>query len=78
MRYVGGVFIEGFGEWRLEPLGHAARVSYRLVARANVWLVFCLGKLMNLAGVHSRSMREVLKSLRHVLDQKQPGTNVGQ
>jgi hypothetical protein len=40
--------------------------------------VFRLGKLMNLAAVHSRSMREVLKSLRHVLDQKQPGTSVGQ
>lgn len=77
MRYVGGL-IEGVGEWRLEPLGQQTRVSYRLDARANGWLVFCLGKLMNLAGVHSRSMQEVLKSLRHVLDQKQPGTNVGQ
>jgi uncharacterized protein YndB with AHSA1/START domain len=77
MRYVGG-FIEGVGEWRLEPLGQQTRVSYRLDARANGLLVFCLGKLIDLAGAHSRSMQEILKNLRHVLDQKQPGTDVGQ
>jgi hypothetical protein len=71
-------FSGGFGEWRLEPLDQQTRVSYRLDVRANGWLVFCLGKLIDLAGVHSRSMQEVLKSLRHVLDQKKPGTNVGQ
>ena len=77
MRYLGG-FIEGFGEWRLEPLGTQTRVSYRLEVQAHGWLVFCLGKVMNLAGVHSRSMREVLKNLKHVLDQNPLGTNVGQ
>lgn len=77
MRYLGG-FIEGFGEWRLEPLGAQTRVSYRLEVQAHGWLVVCLGKVMNLAGVHSRSMRKVLKNLKHVLDQNPLGTNVGQ
>jgi len=77
MRYGGG-FIEGFGEWRLEPLGEQTRVSYQLEVQAHGWLVFCLGKVMNLAGVHSRSMQEVLKNLKHVLDQNPHRTNVGQ
>jgi uncharacterized protein YndB with AHSA1/START domain len=77
MRYGGG-FIEGFGEWRLEPLGAQTRVSYQLEVQARGWLVFCLGKVMNLASVHSRSMQEVLKNLKHVLDQNPHRTNVGQ
>jgi len=77
MRYGGG-FIDGFGEWRLQPLGAQTRVSYQLEVQAHGWLVFCLGKVMNLAGVHSRSMREVLKNLKHVLDQNPHRTNVGQ
>ena len=77
MRYGGG-FIDGFGEWRLEPLGAQTRVSYQLEVEAHGWLVYCLGKVMNLAGVHSRSMREVLKNLKHVLDQNPRRTNVGQ
>ncbi len=69
MQYFGG-FIDGFGEWRLEPRGRDTRVIYRLEARAHGWLVVLLGKMFNLAHVHSRSMQTVLKNLKHALDQK--------
>ncbi len=70
MRYFGG-FIDGFGEWRLEPLGQETRVIYRLEAKAHGWLVVLLGKVLNLARLHSRSMQAILKNLNHVLDRKQ-------
>ena len=41
MRYFGG-FIDGFGEWSLEPLGQETRVIYRLEAQAHGWLVVLL------------------------------------
>lgn len=69
MRYFGG-FIDGIGEWRLEPLGEKTRVIYTLEARAHGWLVVLLGKMFNLGQIHSRSMQAVLQDLKRVLDQK--------
>lgn len=70
MRYFGG-FIEGIGEWRLEPCGAHTRVSYRLEAHAHGWLVVLLGKVLDLAGLHSRAMQAVLQNLGQVLEQQQ-------
>ncbi len=69
MRYFGG-FIDGFGEWQLEPRGGETRVIYRLEVRACGWLVALLGKMFNLGQIHSRSMQTVLQNLKHVLDRK--------
>lgn len=66
MRYFGG-FIDGFGEWRLEPVGQQTRVIYQLDVQAHGWLVVLLGKVLNLARLHSRSMQTVLENLRHAL-----------
>lgn len=62
MRYFGG-FIEGFGEWLLEPRGSETRVIYHLEVQAHGWLVLLLGKVLNLADLHSRQMQAVLKNL---------------
>ncbi len=70
MRYFGG-FIEGVGEWRLEPLGHETRVIYCLEVEARGWLVAMLSKALNLAQIHSRFMQAVLQNLANVLDRKQ-------
>jgi uncharacterized protein YndB with AHSA1/START domain len=70
MRYFGG-FIDGFGEWCLEPLGQETRVIYRLEAQAHSWLVALLGKVLDLGRLHSRSMRDVLRNLNDVLVRKQ-------
>jgi uncharacterized protein YndB with AHSA1/START domain len=69
MRYFGG-FVDGLGEWRLEPLGQKTRVTYRLDATASGWLVVLLGKVLDLARLHSRPMQEVLRNLSNELDQK--------
>lgn len=63
MRYVGG-FIEGRGEWTLEPLGRETRVTYRLDVRAQGRLVVLLGRVLDLAALHSRLMRSILANLR--------------
>lgn len=76
MRYFGG-FVDGFGEWRLEPRGGETRVIYRLEARAHGWLVVLLGKMFNLGQIHSRSMQAVLQNLKDALDQKQRLTSAG-
>jgi carbon monoxide dehydrogenase subunit G len=70
MRYFGG-FIDGVGEWRLEPLGQETRVIYRLEVEARGWLVALLGKVLNLARIHSRSMQTILQNLASALDRKQ-------
>jgi uncharacterized protein YndB with AHSA1/START domain len=69
MRYFGG-FIDGFGEWRLEPLDQETRVTYRLEVEAHGWLVVFLGKTLDLARLHSRSMQTVLQNLNLFLDRK--------
>ncbi len=63
MRYLGG-FVEGSGEWILEPIGDRTRVTYRLEVAARGRLVRLLGKLIDLSAIHSRSMKKVLLNLR--------------
>ena len=77
MRYFGG-FIEGFGEWLLEPLGLDTRVIYRLEVNAHGWLVVRLGKMLDLAQIHSRSMQTILHNLNHALERKQHPSTKGQ
>lgn len=67
LRYFGG-FIDGVGEWQLEPLGQETRVVYRLEVEVRGWLVVLLGKVLNLARIHSRFMQSVLHNLDDVLD----------
>ena len=76
MRYFGG-FVDGFGEWRLEPHEGETRVIYRLEVRAHGWLVALLGKMFNLGQIHSRSMQAVLQNVKHVLDQRQHAASEG-
>lgn len=77
MRYFGG-FIDGFGEWLLAPQGQDTCVIYRLEVNAHGWLVVLLGKVLDLARLHSRSMESILQNLNHVLDAKQHCTKKGQ
>lgn len=77
MRYFGG-FIDGVGEWRLEPSGQETRVIYTLEVEANGWLVALLGKVLNLSRIHSRSMQTILQNLANVLDRKQHPAMQGQ
>jgi hypothetical protein len=62
MRYHGDL-IEGSGVLRLEASGGGSRVTYELDVRARGWLVAFLARFMDLGSVHSRQMREVLRSL---------------
>lgn len=66
MRYGDG-FIDGWGEWRLAPVGTGTRVTYVLDVQAHGWLVTCLGKCLNLGNIHSRSMQTILHRLNAVL-----------
>jgi uncharacterized protein YndB with AHSA1/START domain len=77
MRYFGG-FIEGFGEWRLEPVGPDTRVIYWLEVNAHGWLVVLLGKMFDLPKIHSRSMQTILHNLKHLLEKKQHLSTKGQ
>lgn len=77
MRYFGG-FIEGFGEWRLEPLGQETRVIYKLEAKAHGWMAVLLGKVLNLGQIHSRSMQLVLQNLSQELDRNRHDAEYGQ
>lgn len=69
MRYFGGL-VDGVGEWQLESQGQETRVSYRLEVQAHGWLVLLLGKVLNLARIHSRSMQTVLQNLRREVGQQ--------
>lgn len=67
MQYFGG-FIEGTGEWRLEPLGPNTQVQYTLDVQAAGRLVAWIGKVIPLGRVHSYQMQQVLRNLeREVL-----------
>lgn len=66
LRYYGG-FIEGTGEWRIQPNGEQTQVRYALDVVARGWLVAAVGKIVNLAGVHSRLMKTVLQGLENVV-----------
>ena len=67
-QYHGG-FIEGRGEWRLEPVGPGTRVCYELDVRAEGHVVACLGRIVPLGRIHSRLMRNVFRQLERVLIQ---------
>ncbi len=69
MRYF-GEFIDGVGEWRLEPMGQETRVTYTLEVEASGWFVALLGKVLNLARIHSRFMQTILQNLANVLARK--------
>ena len=67
-QYHGG-FIEGRGEWRLEPAGSGTRVCYELDVRAEGRVVACMGRILPLGRIHSRLMRSVFEQLERVLRQ---------
>jgi uncharacterized protein YndB with AHSA1/START domain len=81
MQYSGG-FVDGRGEWSLEPSASGTRVRYELDVRAHGWLVAGLSRLLPLARIHSRQMKGVLKQLGRVLAQSTggapPGTGEGE
>ena len=60
--YYGG-FVNGRGEWRLEPSGSGTRVRYELDVQADGWLVAGLNLVLPLARIHSRQMKGVLRQL---------------
>jgi uncharacterized protein YndB with AHSA1/START domain len=63
MRYHGG-FLDGTGEWRLDPDGSGTRVRYTLDVCAAGRVVAILGRFLDLGRLHSKSMRAVLANLR--------------
>ena len=62
MRYYGG-FIDGRGEWRLQPVGLKTRVVYELDVRAAGRIVAWIGRLLPLSRLHSFQMNGVLRQL---------------
>ena len=62
VEYYGG-FIEGWGEWRLDPYGSGTRVVYELDVRALGRLVAWAGALVPLGRIHSHQMQGVLRRL---------------
>ena len=77
VRYSGG-FVEGCGEWRLEPLGGGTRVIYDLDVRVAGRLVAFLARLIPLGRLHSRPMRGVLQNLERVLGATESVASEGQ
>ena len=65
-QYHGG-FIEGRGEWRLEPMGSGTRVCYELDVHAEGRVVAWLGQILPLGRMHSRQMQRVFRQLERVL-----------
>jgi ribosome-associated toxin RatA of RatAB toxin-antitoxin module len=72
MQYFGG-FVEGTGEWRLEPSGAGTRITYSIDAQARGMLVALLSRTMDLGALHSRQMREVLENLARALQEQDRG-----
>ena len=62
VEYFGG-FIEGWGEWRLDPHGSGTRVVYEIDVRAQGQLAAWAGALLPLDRIHSRQMSGVLRRL---------------
>ena len=77
VRYYGG-FVEGWGEWRLEPLGGGTRVIYDLDVHVAGRLVAFLARLIPLGRLHSRPMRGVLQNLERVLGATESVSSEGQ
>lgn len=67
-QYLGG-FIEGRGEWRLEPVDSGTRVRYELDVHAEGRVASCLDRILPLGRIHSRQMRGVFRQLERVLMQ---------
>ena len=67
-RYHGG-FIEGRGEWRLEPVGRGTPVRYELDVLAEGRLVAFLGRILRLGRLHSRQMEGVFRQIERRLEQ---------
>ena len=79
-QYYGG-FINGRGEWRLEPSGAGTTVRYELDVQAEGRLVAWLGRMLPLGRVHSRQMQQVFRQLERVLMQANgalPGKGEGE
>jgi ribosome-associated toxin RatA of RatAB toxin-antitoxin module len=66
LAYFGGG-VEGHGEWRIERVAQGTRVGYRLDVVAHGRLVRWIGKVVDLGGVHSRSMQGVLRNLERTV-----------
>jgi uncharacterized protein YndB with AHSA1/START domain len=64
-----GDFINGRGEWRLEPLGAGTRVGYELDVQAEGRVVAWLGRILPLARIHSRQMQGIFRQLERVIMQ---------
>ena len=62
LRYGGG-FIEGVGEWRLEPVAGGTRVRYAVDVAACGWAAAVLGRVVDFGRLHSRWMQQVLQNL---------------
>ncbi len=56
-------WLEGEGEWSLRKRGAGALVRYAVHRRADRWLAALAGRMLDLAGVHSRQMHAVLEAL---------------
>ena len=67
-RYYGG-FIDGRGEWRLEPAGSGTRIRYELDVQAEGRVVAWLGRILPLGRLHSRQMQRVFRQLERVIMQ---------
>ncbi len=65
-RYYGG-FINGRGEWHLEPAASGTRVRYELDVRAEGRLVAGLSRILPLARIHSRQMQGVFRGLANAI-----------
>ncbi len=62
MRY-NADFIQGHGQWRLEPVEAGTRVTYELDVAARGLLVAVLSRFLDLPEAHSKEMRLVLRNL---------------
>ena len=56
-------WLEGEGAWSLRKRGAGAMVRYAVHLRADRWLTALAGRVLDLAGLHSRQMHEVLEAL---------------
>lgn len=72
MRYFGG-FIDGIGEWRLEPIGSSTRVQYELNVNATGLFVALIGRMLPLSRIHSFQMKQVLRNLEKAVGKKIKG-----
>lgn len=58
-----GAFIQGRGAWRIEAAPGGTRIAYALDAVAVGRAAALVGRVVSLSGIHSASMRSVLRAL---------------